>query len=133
MILKEYLDNDYIQSNNNPYKNNGDFDYQQMKNDYRPGHADQTTMMKFGHRDHRGGGRSSGRETLSRVIGGYFASLIIPKVKFKAVISQIGSFKVDEPKNFLKTNSKLGLCFVYSSCISGSLKILWISKSCTIC
>ena len=44
-------------------------DYNELKTQYRPGHADQTTMKKFGFRDHRGGGRSSGRETLARVIG----------------------------------------------------------------
>lgn len=68
-------------------------DYDQLKNEHRPGHADKTTMLKFGIRDHRGGGRSSGRETLSRVIAGYFASLIIPKVKVKAYISLLGPFE----------------------------------------
>lgn len=68
-------------------------DYKPLKDDYRPGHADKTTMDKFGFRDHRGGGRSSGRETLARVIGGYFAGLIIPKVKFKAQITRVGDFQ----------------------------------------
>ena len=70
-------------------------DYDKLKNSYRPGHADQTTMYKFGYRDHRGGGRSSGRETLCRVMAGYFASLIVPKVKVKALITQIGEYKAD--------------------------------------
>lgn len=83
-------------------------DYDKLKNEYRPGHADQTTMMKFGFRDHRGGGRASGRETLCRVIGGYFAGLIIEEVKFKAIISQIGPYSVLEPAKFLKTQSKIG-------------------------
>jgi len=68
-------------------------DYNALKTEYRPGHADKTTEQKFGIRDHRGGGRASGRETLARVIGGYFASLVIPNIQFKAVISQIASFK----------------------------------------
>lgn len=74
-------------------------DYSAMKSDYRPGHADKTTMQKFGIRDHRGGGRASGRETVARVIAGYFASLIIPTVKFSAVIEQIAHFKanIQEP------------------------------------
>ena len=55
-------------------------DYDKLKNDYRPRHADETTMQ-HGIRDHRGGGRASGRETVARVIGGYFASLIMPELK----------------------------------------------------
>ena len=43
-------------------------DYEAMRGIYRPGHADFTYMAKYGHRDHRGGGRSSGRETVSRVV-----------------------------------------------------------------
>ena len=68
-------------------------DYDQLKTEHRPGHADKTTILKYGIRDHRGGGRSSGRETLSRVIGGYFAGLIIPAVKIKAYISLLGPFE----------------------------------------
>ncbi|MDP7320330.1 MAG: chorismate synthase [Bacteriovoracaceae bacterium] len=81
--------------------------YEGMQDDYRPGHADKTTLMKFGIRDHRGGGRASGRETLCRVIAGYFASLIIPEVHFSAKITRIG------PHQFLSTKmskpSQLGL------------------------
>ncbi|MEX0799067.1 MAG: chorismate synthase, partial [Bacteriovoracaceae bacterium] len=61
----------------------------------RPGHGDETFEQKFGHRDHRGGGRASGRETLARVIGGYFAGLILKEVRFKAYISQAGNFKAE--------------------------------------
>jgi len=67
-------------------------DYDKIKTDYRPGHADETTMAKFGIRDHRGGGRSSGRETIARVIGGYFAGLLIPEVKVKGFITKLGPF-----------------------------------------
>ena len=74
-------------------------DYNKIKNEPRPGHADRTTIMKYGVRDHRGGGRSSGRETLSRVIAGYFAGLIIPQVKVKAYVSLLGPF---EYKNILQ-------------------------------
>jgi chorismate synthase len=69
-------------------------DYEPLKDSYRPGHADKTTMMKYGFRDHRGGGRASGRETLARVIGGYFAGLILPKTSFYAYIEQVGQFKL---------------------------------------
>lgn len=73
-------------------------DYDKIKSEDRPGHADKTTVMKYGIRDHRGGGRSSGRETLSRVVAGYFAGLIIPDVKVKAYVSLLGPF---EYKNIL--------------------------------
>ncbi len=67
-------------------------DYDKLKTEYRPGHADETTVQKYGFRDHRGGGRSSGRETLSRVIAGYFASLITPSIKVQGFISKMGPF-----------------------------------------
>lgn len=69
-------------------------DYDKLKDSYRPGHADKTYMEKYGIRDHRGGGRSSGRETLSRVIGGYFASLVVPDTKFDSRIIRLGKFIV---------------------------------------
>ncbi len=53
-------------------------DYEKMRTTMRAGHADQTYADKYGHRDHRGGGRSSGRETLARVIGGVIARKILP-------------------------------------------------------
>jgi chorismate synthase len=68
-------------------------DYDKLKTEYRPGHADETTMKKYGIRDHRGGGRSSGRETLARVIAGYFASLVIPDIKVRAYINKLADFK----------------------------------------
>lgn len=67
-------------------------DYDKMKGSYRPGHADKTTMKKYGIRDHRGGGRSSGRETVARVIAGYFAGLVIPEVKVKGFMMKLGPF-----------------------------------------
>lgn len=71
-------------------------DYDKLKDNYRPGHADKTTQAKFGIRDHRGGGRASGRETVARVIGGYFAGLILKKVKVRAWISKVGPFEYKE-------------------------------------
>ncbi|MCY4644631.1 MAG: chorismate synthase [Bacteriovoracales bacterium] len=72
-------------------------DYDPLKETFRPGHADLTTLLKYGHRDHRGGGRSSGRETISRVIGGYLASLILPKLNVWASIIKMGPFKTKPP------------------------------------
>lgn len=68
-------------------------DYDKLKDQFRAGHADQTTNYKYGIRDHRGGGRASGRETVSRVIAGYFASLILPKLEVQTYITQIASHK----------------------------------------
>jgi chorismate synthase len=70
-------------------------DYDKLKDEYRPGHADETYMQKYGIRDHRGGGRSSGRETVARVIAGYFASLIIPQIKVTGMITKVGPFEYD--------------------------------------
>ncbi len=72
-------------------------DYDPLKETYRPGHADRTTMLKYGHRDHRGGGRASGRETLARVIGGYFAGLVIPGISFFAYIEEVAHFRLSGP------------------------------------
>lgn len=71
-------------------------DYDKLKDTYRPGHADKTTMMKYGIRDHRGGGRASGRETLARVIGGYFAKKFLTSMSFYAYISQVGPYKLNQ-------------------------------------
>ncbi|MCB9832656.1 MAG: chorismate synthase [Planctomycetes bacterium] len=53
-------------------------DYEHLRDAPRPGHADQTQAAKYGHRDHRGGGRSSGRETIARVLAGVVAGKILP-------------------------------------------------------
>ncbi len=54
-------------------------DYEKLRTEYRVGHADAAFASKYGHRDHRGGGRQSGRETVSRVIAGVVARKILPK------------------------------------------------------
>ena len=53
-------------------------DYEKLRTTFRTGHADTTYHDKYGHRDHRGGGRSSGRETVTRVIAGVMARKILP-------------------------------------------------------
>ena len=60
----------------NTNQRSGDYDH--VRDNPRPGHADETYAQKYGHRDHRGGGRSSGRETLARVIAGVLARKILP-------------------------------------------------------
>lgn len=52
-------------------------DYDELRDLYRPGHADYTYAMRYGHRDHRGGGRASGRETAARVAGGAIAKMLL--------------------------------------------------------
>ncbi|MFO7718066.1 MAG: chorismate synthase, partial [Desulfohalobium sp.] len=52
-------------------------EYDTLRDIYRPGHADFSYAAKYGHRDHRGGGRSSGRETVSRVVGGAIAQTFL--------------------------------------------------------
>lgn len=69
-------------------------DYNALKNVHRPGHGDLTSEIKYGIRDHRGGGRSSGRETVARVVAGYFSGLVIKNTKVVAYNSQIGHFKL---------------------------------------
>ncbi len=54
-------------------------DYEKLRTEFRAGHADRTYADKYGHRDHRGGGRSSGRETVARVIAGVVARKLLPK------------------------------------------------------
>lgn len=77
--------------NNNNVKSQ---DYDAIKNNPRIGHADQVWKEKFQHVDHRGGGRSSGRETLARVIAGSFCEMYLhsklPKVEVVSFTSQIG-------------------------------------------
>jgi len=56
-------------------------DYDELKDLFRPGHADYTYQAKYGIRDHRGGGRSSGRETAARVAAGAVAAIILKEVE----------------------------------------------------
>ena len=67
-------------------------DYDHLKDVFRPGHADFTTLEKYGHVDHRGGGRSSARETLCRVLGGAVARQLLATegVSIHAWSSQVG-------------------------------------------
>jgi len=72
-------------------------DYETLRETFRPGHADETMAGKYGHRDHRGGGRASGRETVARVIGGVVARKILPvEVRIIGHTVQIGSIRAKE-------------------------------------
>ena len=72
-------------------------DYEQMRNTFRPSHADYTYYYKYGIRDHRGGGRSSARITISRCVAGALAKLALQQlgISITAYTSQVGSIALD--------------------------------------
>ena len=70
-------------------------DYSEIRDKFRPGHADFTYQEKYGIRDYRGGGRSSARETACRVAAGAVARLVIPQVKIRGALVQMGPHKID--------------------------------------
>lgn len=72
-------------------------DYSHIKDVYRPSHADYTYDKKYGIRDYRGGGRSSARETISRVVGGAIAKQVIPGITINAFVSSVGDIFIDKP------------------------------------
>ncbi len=74
-------------------------DYSEVAKAYRPGHADYAYDAKYGFRDYRGGGRSSARETASRVAAGGVARLVIAEVSIRAWVCEIGGDAID-PANF---------------------------------
>ncbi len=73
-------------------------DYENMRNVFRPSHADFTYQEKYGIRDHRGGGRTSARETIARVVGGAFAKMVLRSkgIRITAYTSQVGSIALDK-------------------------------------
>ncbi len=73
-------------------------DYSEIKDTYRPGHADYTYDVKYGLRDYRGGGRSSARETAARVAAGGIARKILPEVTIRAALVQIGPHAIDRER-----------------------------------
>jgi len=80
-----------------PNTNQKSEDYSHIKDSYRPSHADYVYEKKYGIRDYRGGGRSSARETASRVVGGAVAKQIIPEIKINAFVSSVGEIFIDKP------------------------------------
>ena len=75
-------------------------DYGNIKNSFRPGHADYTYQQKYGFRDYRGGGRSSARETASRVAAGGIAKKYLREkyaIEIKGYLSQLGPIKTAHP------------------------------------
>ncbi|WP_299180821.1 chorismate synthase [uncultured Aquimarina sp.] len=88
-------------------------DYSHIKDSYRPSHADYTYDQKYGLRDYRGGGRSSARETASRVVAGAIAKQVLSGISFNAYVSGVGSIKLDKSHtelDFSLTESNIVRC-----------------------
>lgn len=80
-----------------PNTNQKSDDYSHIKDTYRPSHADYVYDKKYGFRDYRGGGRSSARETASRVLAGAIAKQVIPQMRINAFVSSVGEIFIDKP------------------------------------
>ncbi|BAO77278.1 chorismate synthase [Winogradskyella sp. PG-2] len=88
-------------------------DYSHIKDVYRPSHADYTYDQKYGVRDYRGGGRSSARETASRVVAGAIAKQMLTSIKINAFTSSVGDILIDKPYqdlDFSKIESNVIRC-----------------------
>jgi chorismate synthase len=73
-------------------------DYGEIKDKYRPGHADFTYDVKYGIRDYRGGGRSSARETAARVAAGAVARKVVPGLVVRGALVQIGPHRINRSR-----------------------------------
>jgi len=88
-------------------------DYSHIKDSYRPSHADFTYDKKYEHRDYRGGGRTSARETANWVVGGAVAKQILSNIKINAYTSSVGDLFLEKPYqdlDFSKTESNIVRC-----------------------
>lgn len=88
-------------------------DYSHIKDVYRPSHADYTYDKKYGVRDYRGGGRSSARETASRVVAGAIAKQLLSSIQINAFTSSVGDIFIDKPYqdlDFSKIESNIIRC-----------------------
>ncbi|MCL2650289.1 MAG: chorismate synthase [Candidatus Azobacteroides sp.] len=93
----------FIVRNNNQHSS----DYDNMKDVFRPSHADYTYQVKYGIRDHKGGGRSSARETIARCVAGAIAKLALREtgIQITAYTSQVGTIRVE--KSYSELDFKL--------------------------
>ena len=80
-------------------------DYTHIKDSYRPSHADYTFDKKYGHRDYRGGGRSSARETACRVAAGAIASQLLGAISITGYVSSVGDLTLEKPYQKLDFNT----------------------------
>jgi chorismate synthase len=88
-----YIENENQKSN----------DYNHLQDTYRPSHADYTYEKKYGIRDYRGGGRSSARETIARVVAGAIAKQVLSKigVRFSTYVDQVGAVRFESEAFFV--------------------------------
>jgi len=96
-----------------PNTNQKSDDYSHIKDVYRPSHADYVYEKKYGIRDYRGGGRSSARETASRVVAGAIAKQVLKNIQINAFVSSVGDIFIDKPYqqlDFSKTESNPVRC-----------------------
>ncbi len=96
-----------------PNTNQKSDDYSHIKDNYRPSHADYVYEKKYGFRDYRGGGRSSARETASRVVAGAIAKQMLPEIKINAFVSSVGPIFIEKPYqelDFSKTENNPVRC-----------------------
>ena len=96
-----------------PNTNQKSEDYSHIKDSYRPSHADYVYEKKYGIRDYRGGGRSSARETASRVVAGAVAKQVLKDIKINAFVSSVGTIFIDKPYqdlDFIKIESNAVRC-----------------------
>jgi chorismate synthase len=96
-----------------PNTNQKSDDYSHIKDNFRPSHADYVYEQKYGIRDYRGGGRSSARETASRVLAGAIAKQILPEIKINAYVSAVGPLLLNKPYqdlDFSKTENNPVRC-----------------------
>src|SRR5882724_9839844 len=70
-------------------------DYSEIRESFRPGHADYTYQEKYGIRDYRGGGRSSARETAMRVAAGAIARKVVPGLSVRGALIRIGEIEIN--------------------------------------
>ncbi len=94
-------------------QNQKSIDYSHIQDVYRPSHADFTYDKKYGHRDYRGGGRTSARETTNWVVAGAIAKQIIPEIEINAYVSSVGDLFLEKPYqalDFNKTDQNVVRC-----------------------
>ncbi len=90
-----------------PNKDAQSNDYDNLKNSYRPSHADYTYQQKYDIRDYRGGGRSSARETANWIVGGAIAKMILQQINIQitAFVNKVGNIQVNKKYTELNLNN----------------------------
>ena len=101
----------FIVKNNDQHSS----DYNNLKDVFRPSHADYTYLQKYGIRDHRGGGRSSARETIARVVAGAVAKQILAsqQITVRAFVKSVGNITLEktyQELNFADTENNIVRC-----------------------